>query len=177
MPAHHERRSRPYDPEDRDRLDRLAKPRIVMTPGTLGPRGMVFMQGDLGRILKIFVVLGCLFISGVRFTTATPIPLFFVALAAVAATVAAWASLIATLRTLDFVRANEFLNPDHFIRRAKSLHIAEVAAAAVWIIWLGFSFGRIDWIPIAIAVVVAVFAFIQRSRVAKISQPRNMWEK
>ena len=177
MPAPHERRTRPYDPKDRDRLDQHARPRVVMTPGALGPRGMVFMQGDLGRILKIFVVLGCLFISGVRFTTATPVPSFFVALAAVAAIVAAWASLIATMRKLDFVRANEFANPDDLIRRAKSLHIAEVTAAAVWIIWLGFSFGRFDWLPIAIAVVVAAFAFIQRSRVAKIGQPRNMWEK
>ena len=177
MSTPHNRRIRPYDPQDRDRLDKVGKPRIVMMPGTLGPRGMVLMQGDLGRILKISVVLGCLFISGVRFTTATPVPSFFVALAAVAAIVAAWASLIATLRTLDFVRANEFVNPDDFIRRARSLHIAEVAAAAIWIIWLGFSFGRFDWLPIAIAVVVAVFAFFQRSQVAKFGQPRNMWEK
>ena len=177
MPTPHDRRSRPYDPEDRDRLDRLARPRVVMTPGALGPRGMVFMQGDLGRILKIFVVLGCLFISGVRFATATPVPSFFVLLVAVVAIVATWASLIATLRKLDFVKANEFANPDDFIRRAKSLHIAEVAAAAVWIIWLGFSFGRFNWTSIAIAVIAAAFALIQRSRLAKIGQPRNMWEK
>ena len=177
MPTPHERRTRPHDPKDRDRLDQRSKPRIFMTPGTLGPRGVVFMQGDLGRLLKIFVVLGWLFISGARFTTTTPVPSFFVVLAAVAAIVAAWASLIATLRTLNFIRANEFANPDDFFRRAKFLHIAEVAAAAVWVIWLGFSFGRFDWIPIAIAVIVAAFAFIQRSRLAKISQPRNVWEK
>lgn len=138
---------------------------------------MVYMEGDFGRALKVIGILLVGLFTFVRFSSSTPLLTILVIVFAVSAIAAVWASAIRTVRRLDFVRANEFGDPDAFVRLAILLHIAEIAAAAVWVIWLGFSFGQFDWIPIVMVAVVAIFALIQRSRLAKISQPRNMWEK
>ena len=138
---------------------------------------MMFMQGDFGRVVKVFGVLMFGFVSYTRFTSATPLLTFSVVVLAILAIAAVRASATSTLKRLDFIRANEFANPDDFVRRAKSLHIAEIVVAILWVIWLGRSFGEFDWVPIALVVTVAVFAFIQRWRLTKMSQPRNVWER
>ena len=150
---------------------------MIVMPGMRGPRVMVYMPGDLGRALKVIgVVLFGLF-TYIRFSSSTPLLTFIVVIFAVAAIAAVWYSAIGTLNRLDFVKANEFANPNEFIRRAKLLHATEIITAALWVIWLGFSFGMFDWIPIARVSVVGVFAFIQRWRLTKMSQPRNVWER
>ena len=177
MTTPHNRRSRPYDPKDRDRLDQRPKPQMIVTPGMRGPRVMVFMPGDFGRALKVIgaVLFGLL--TYVRFSTSTSLLIFIVIVFAVLAIAVVWASAITTLTKLDFVRANEFADPHKFVRRAKLLHATEVVAAGLWVIWLGFSFGGLDWIPIAIVVATVIFAFFQRWRLGKMSQPRNIWER
>ena len=177
MPAPHDHRTRPYDPKDRDRLDRRTQPIPIARPGLFGQRYLFAMPGDFGRIVKVIGVLAFGLFTYVRFSSSTPFLTFIVAVFAVIAIAVVWASAIGTLNRLDFVRANEFANPDEFIRHSKLLHAAEVIAAALWVIWLGFSFETFDWVPIALVVTVAVFALIQRWRLTKISQPRNVWEK
>ncbi len=177
MPAPHERRTRPYDPKDRDRLDRRTQPIPIARPGLFAQRYFFAMPGDFSRIVKVIGILAFGLFTYIRFSSSTPLLTFIVATFALAAVAVMWSSAIGTLNRLDFVRANEFANPDAFVRRAKFLHITELAAAVVWVIWLGFPFGRFDWIPIALVVTAAVFALIQRWRLTKISQPRNVWEK
>ncbi len=138
---------------------------------------MIFMQGDFGRVVKVFGVLGLGFVSYIRFASATPLLTFSVVVFAILAVAAVWASAISTSKRLDFIRTNEFANPDDFVRRANSLHIAEIVAATLWVIWLGISFGEFDWVLIIVIVAALVFAFVQRWRLTKISQPRNVWEK
>jgi len=150
---------------------------MIVTPGMRGPRVMVYMRGDLGRALKVIGVVMFGLFTYVRFSSSTSLLTFIVAIFAIAAIAVLWSSAIGTLNRLDFVRTNEFAKPDQFIRRAKLLHATEIITAALWVIWLGFSFGMFDWIPIVIVAVVGAFAFIQRWRLTKMSQPRNVWER
>ena len=138
---------------------------------------MVFMPGDFGRALKVVgaVLFGLL--TYVRFSTSTPLLSFIVIVFAVLAVAVVWASAIATLKKLDFIKANEFADPHKFVRRAKLLHATEVIAAGLWVIWLGLSFGRFDWVPVMIVAATVIFAFLQRWRLGKASQPKNVWER
>lgn len=177
MSAPHDRRTRPYDPKDRDRLDRRTQPAPIVSPGLMGQRYLVAMPGDFGRIVKIIGFLIFVALSFGRFNSSTSLPLYFVFVAAVLALIVLWASAIGSVMRLEFVRTNEFTKPAHFKRAAMIMHFAEVSAASSWVAWLGVSIGDYDWILVGVTVTLAALALLQRSRVMKISQPRNVWEK
>lgn len=172
MPAPHNRRTRPYDPKDRHRLDRRPQPVQMVSA-----RYFVAMPGDLGRILKIIGFLIVVALSVVRFASSTSHPPYIVAVVAILALNVVWASTRGSFTRFEFVRANEFAEPAHFKRTASLMHLAELSAAVSWLVWLSVSFGDYDWVLIGLIVALAAMAIIQRSKAIKISQPRNVWEK
>ncbi len=177
MPAPHDRRTRPYDPKDRDRLDRRTQPIPIARPGLFGQRYLFAMPGDFGRALKIIGFLIFTALSIGRFTSSTSHPLYFVGIAAMLALIVVWSSVIGSFRRFEFVRANEFTEPAHFKRTALLMHLAELSAAVSWLAWLSVSVGDYDWVLIGLTIALAAMAIVQRSKVMKISQPRNVWEK
>ena len=176
MPAPHERRTRPLDPQDRDRLDQRPKPLPVIRP-TIGNRFAVAMPDDFGRMLKIIGVVAFLFLSGGRFVTSEPLPFYVGIFAAVLAIVAILSSISSSSTRLEFVAANEFTDKDEFNRQTKSMHIAEVVAGVIWVAWLVVSLGQFDWLLIGLAGATLLFALARKYRLTKMSQPRNVWER
>ena len=143
----------------------------------LGQRVFFAMPGDFGRAVKIIGFFIVAVLTVVRFISITPHYFYFVIGAAILAVIVVWASVLGSFNRLDFVRANEFTEPADFKRAAVHMHLAEVVAAAAWVLWLGFSFGSFDTIATALIVAFAIWALIERRRIMKISQPRNVWEK
>ena len=176
MPAPHERRTRPLDPRDRDRLDQRPKPIPVIRTGAV--RGLyVHMPGDFGRALKIVGFLALAFLTGGRFVASEPLPLLIAIFAGCLAIVAVLMSIVGSSNRLEFVAANQFVDKDEFKRQSKTMHIAEVFVGVIWVAWLGFSLGQFDWLLIGLAVATLLFAFARKLKLTKMSQPRNVWEK
>ena len=177
MPAPHQRRTRPHDPRDRDRLDQRPKPLPVIRHATGGPAFIVVMQGDFGRYLKIFGLVVVAFMTGGRFVASEPLPFVIAVFAGCLAIVAVLMSIAGSANRMEFVAANEFADKDEFKRQSKTMHIAEVVVGVIWVAWLGFSLGQFDWLLISLAVATLLFAFARRYKLSKMSQPRNVWEK
>ena len=176
MPAPHERRTRPLDPKDRDRLDQRPKPIPVIRTGAV--RGLyVHMPGDFGRALKIVGFLAFAFLTGGRFAAAEQLPLSIAIFAGCLAIVALSMSIVGSANRLKFVAANEFADKDEFKRQSKTIHIAEVLVGVIWVAWLGFSLGQFDWLLIGLAGATLLFALARKYKLSKMSQPRNVWEK
>ena len=177
MPAPHERRTRPLDPRDRDRLDQRPRPIPVIRPAGFGNRFAVAMPGDFGRILKIVVGVVFLFMSGGRFVASEPLPFFVGIFAGFLVITAVLSSISGSTKRLEFVAANEFTDKDEFRRQTKSMHIAEVVAGVIWVAWLVVSLGQFDWLLIGLGVATLLFALGRKFKLTKMSQPRNVWEK
>ena len=177
MPAPHDRRTRPLDPKDRDRLDQRPRPLPVVLPGSFGNRFVVAMPGDFGRIMKIFGVVLFIFLSGGRFLTSEPLQFYFGIFAGFLAIMAILASISSSTTRLEFVTANEFTDEDEFKRQTKSMHIAEVAAGVIWVAWLVVSLGQFDWMLIGLGAATLVFALARKYKLSKMSQPPNVWDR
>ena len=176
MPAPHDRRSRPLDPRDRDRLDQRPKPIPIVRPG-LGNRFVVAMPGDFGRALKMIGVVVFAFLTGVRFAASEPLPFFIAIFAGILAIIAVLLSISGSTNRLGFVAANQFTDKDEFKRQTMTMHIAEVFVGVVWVAWLVVPLGQFDWLLIGLAVATLLFAFARKYKLTKMSQPRNVWEK
>ena len=177
MPAPHQRRTRPHDPRDRDRLDQRPKPLPVIRHATGGPAFIVVMRGDFGRYLKIFGLVVVAFMTGGRFVASEPLPFVIAVFAGCLAIVAVLMSIAGSANRIEFVAANQFTDKDEFKRQSMTMHIAEVSVGVIWVAWLGFSLGQFDWLLISLAVATLLFAFARRYKLSKMSQPRNVWEK
>ena len=148
-----------------------------MTPGLRGPRVMVYMAGDFGRMLKIIGFVVFAFMTGGRFLAAEPLPIFVAIPAGGLALVAILMSIAASANRIGFVAANEFTDADFFKRQTFSMHAAETLVAAIWVFWLVVSFGQFDWPIIGLAGATLLFALGRNWKLRKMSQPRNVWEK
>ena len=177
MPAPHQRRTRPHDPRDRDRLDQRPKPLPVIRHATGGPAFIVVMQGDFGRYLKIFGLVVVAFMTGGRFVASEPLPFVIAVFAGCLAIVAVLMSIAGSANRIEFVAANQFTDKDEFKRQSMTMHIAEVSVGVIWVAWLGFSLGQFDWLLISLAVATLLFALARKYKLSKMSQPRNVWEK
>ena len=158
-------------------MDQRPKPQMIVTPGMRGPRVMVYMPGDFGRILKIIGVVVFLFLSGGRFVASEPLPFFFGIFAGLFAIMAILSSISSSTTRLEFVTANEFTDEDEFKRQTKSMHIAEVVAGVIWVAWLVVSLGQFDWLLISLGAATLLFALARKYKLSKMSQPRNVWER
>ena len=177
MPAPHQRRTRPHDPRDRDRLDQRPRPLPVIRHATGGPAFIVVMQGDFGRYLKIFGLVVVAFMTGGRFVASEPLPFIIAVFAGCLAIVAVLMSIAGSANRIEFVAANQFTDKDEFKRQSKTMHIAEVFVGVIWVTWLGFSLGQFDWLLISLAVATLLFALARKYKLSKMSRPRNVWEK
>lgn len=176
MPAPHERRTRPLDPKDRDRLDQRSKLLPVISP-IFANRFVAAMPGDFRRMLKIIGVVLFLVLSGGRFATSEPLPLFFGIFAGLFAIMTISSSISSSKTRLEFVTANEFTDEDEFRRQTKSMHMAEVTAGVIWVAYLVVFLGQFDWLLIGLGVAMLLFALARRYKLFKMSQPRNIWEQ
>ena len=118
MPAPHQRRTRPHDPRDRDRLDQRPKPLPVIRHATGGPAFIVVMQGDFGRYLKIFGLVVVAFMTGGRFVASEPLPFVIAVFAGCLAIVAVLMSIAGSANRIEFVAANQFTDKDEFKRQS-----------------------------------------------------------
>ncbi len=177
MPEPHQRRTRPYDPRDRDRLDQRSKPVPVFRHATGGPSFAIMMRGDFARYMKILGFVVVVFMTVGRYVASEPLPLLIMIFAGCLAIAALSMSIVGSANRMEFVAANEFADKDEFKEQSKTMHIAEVFVAVIWVAWLGFSLGQFDWLLIGLAVATLLFALARKYKLSKMSQPRNVWEK